>query len=332
MDSPLYRRSETIARQFAPTWRVEQAHVPVTFGRVGFPTRVESIADLRQLVNTMQEGRFDDYMAELGGLSGIDPDLMLLVIALSDWARWFCKTFHTNTCSLPFDTMIAHLSLYTKLRAWPESASILEIGPGCGYLAFFLKQHPPLKTYAQIEVCESFYLMQASVNDWCFRDVHELAAIEDPVERDHDANVFPGGPVCRHYPWWELGAIHDTFDIITANACLNEMTPQAFAHYVEIIGKSLRPTGAVMAQCIGGGALTYDHIVNGFREIGLTPKFAANHGVFGKGKSFAVPMAVFTRDGVGLPPELFAVSTGRRAYSAQEIADLVRDRLAQTTS
>lgn len=329
MDTALYRRSETIAKQFASTWRVEQAHVPVTFGRVGFPTRVESIADLRQITDTMQEGRFDDYMAELGGLD--DADLNLLVCALTDWARWFCQTFHAETCKLPFDTMLAHLVLYTKLRAWPESNGILEIGPGCGYLAFYLKQHKALLGYSQIEVCESFYLMQASVNAWCFDHVQEMAAIGGPVARDYDATFYPAGPIARHYPWWELAAVQESFDIITANACLNEMTPQAFAHYLQIIKETLRPNGAVMAQCIGGGALTYDHIVEGFRAIGLTPKFAANRGEFGKGKVFAVPMAVFTRDGVGLPPELFGVSAGRRTYTAQEIANLVRDRLAQTT-
>ena len=38
----------------ATSWREAQAHRPVTFDAVGFPTRVESIMDLRPLLDTMQ--------------------------------------------------------------------------------------------------------------------------------------------------------------------------------------------------------------------------------------------------------------------------------------
>ena len=61
MDITQYRRAENSARQELLNWRHGQAMLPIVFERVGFPVRVESTADLVQMIDTMQEWRVDPY-------------------------------------------------------------------------------------------------------------------------------------------------------------------------------------------------------------------------------------------------------------------------------
>lgn len=330
LDPVAYRRAEALARQFAPSWRTEQMHHPYVFAHAGFPIRVESLQDLRQLTDTMQEDRFDAYMQELGGLS--DADAWRFVLALRSYAYWFAGTFHAISVRLPLSTMLAHFALWTKIRAWPRHKTILEIGPGCGYLAFFLEE---FEHYMQIETTESFYLMQALINDHCFtsRRVVELGGIVDtgfasdiavPDASNATVTVSEPAPV-SHVPWWAAARVREQFDIITSNANLNEFTPDAFKMYAALMARCLKPDGALIVQCFGGGPNDPNAIIAHLNSLGLKTAFVTNGGHAPGGKFFVLPNGLLVKDGCPTnEASIYAIGAApRRVYTAAEIGDMV---------
>jgi hypothetical protein len=292
MDITHYRRAETLARQSMTTWRAAQAHHPQLFESRGFPVRIECTADLLALTDTMQEDRFELYQRELGGLSVGDVDS--LVDALADYARFFTATFHTARAPLPFDTMLATYALYTKICGWPEHGRILEIGPGCGYLSFFIKQHRPPLTYAQIEVVESFYMLQNLVNQHCFGRRHDEAAALDPAVPD--GLIVPAQPAaCVHVPWWKIDHTRQqTYDIATCSAAFNEMSAPAVEQYAALLGDTMGPGGVLVVQDFGGGPLPLEFIFGRLAEQGFRPLVltAGHHSL-----AFVVVNGVFVRAG-----------------------------------
>jgi hypothetical protein len=304
MDIAHYRRSEALAQQMMPSWRHAQAHRPHKFMAVGFPIQVESTADLCQLVDGMHDvppGRFDGFQRELGGLS--DSDFTCLVAALADYADFFAQNFGSATCPLPLASMLAHYLIFKKLLGWnPEFQELLEIGPGCGFLSFFLRVHPPLRRYAQIEVTESFYLLQHMVNRHCFGRRFTDHATLDPavfrplvlpaIAKPPGPNVsvtIPDEPICEHWPWWRaMDLVTRKFDIVTSNANLAEMTEPALQHYAKIIAAALRPEGALIAQDLGARGIDHKTIFDIFAVAGLVPLVFAGANTI-PGRALALP-------------------------------------------
>lgn len=359
MDAVAYSRAETLAGQVMSSWRIGQAHFPAAFARVGFPMRVESSADLFQLLDTMNETRFRLYQEELGGLT--ETDVSVISSALASHCRFVGHAFHAERAALPLDTMLASYALYTKVTGWAAHRSILEIGPGCGYLSYLLGQtlgddwEPVFDRYDQIESTQSFYLLQNLVNDHCFGNRHvEHAALEPYETRDrvcpkmaHEELMVdvPTSAACNHFPWWKLGEIASTkYDVITANACLNELSPQALEQYADLIATVLNDEGCLIAQCFGGGPTPSDVILETLGSRGLVPMVLADapH----PNKRWAVPNALWTHQrhpgvrgrGVSvsvrmwsdpLPSTVYGIRPGaRRVYGASEFVERVSARLA----
>lgn len=308
MDIALYRRNETLARQFQPSWRVAHAYKPHVLKTSGFPLQVESTADLVPLLNGMHEGGFGGFLSfqkELGGLT--DPDAQLLASMLAEFAMFAERNFHFPRVELPLDAFMAHYALYTKLCGlFPErSYSVLEIDPGCGYLSFFLRAAEA--EYASVETTESFYMLQTLVNEFCYPssvlehaavcghfEVHApLRSAESPV-----AIYVQNYANCQHYPWWRAGMLVGShFDVVTSNANLTAFSDAAFIEYAGLIQDVLKPEGALVMQDFGGGGIAaLDQRLHYLHSIG----FAALVLVEARpnaDKWFATPNAVFVRDG-----------------------------------
>jgi hypothetical protein len=288
-----------------------------------------------------------------------------LVKAVVDYCLFFRTNFQRNDVPLPLSTMIAHLVLAKKLRGLAPRR-ILELGPGCGYLSFFLRDWENLANYTQVETTESFYVLQNLVNKYLFGHrfkehaqtelngeaaslitnamPHETTEISPRVQLNLSA-------VCHHYPWWQAGAVaKEQFDVVTANAMLNELSENAFKQYVWLIDQCLAPDGALLVQCIGGGPLSLELIFKSLTEIKLAPVVM----VLGTGnvgdKYFALPnllfvrprhplFAKYARGNLTLPlfdaKDLLVRTTylgdaaGRRNVTVDEIAGLVTERLKQ---
>jgi hypothetical protein len=267
LDPLLYRSNETLAKSLIPHWRVAQTHNLDHFERVGFPVRVSSMRDLGQIVDSMQENRFQPYMDELGGLTA---DEHALVLETCRDAVEFQLTYLPHRPPvLPISTLLASFALYRKmLGIMPNFRSVLEIGPGCGYLSFFLKRHSPLENYSQIEACESFYLLQNLVNLHCFGSRFDERALPPEGIDAVDFFVNPAAEMefapqvrlgrnrarCTHYPWWRIGELISRdmrFDFVTSNANLLEFNTTALDDYLTLIQRVLDPSGMMVVQCTG---------------------------------------------------------------------------------
>lgn len=260
-----YRQAEIAAHSRVLNWRMAEAQTVNTFIRVGFPVRIENPQEAGQLVDTMQEGRFESFMTEFDGIDDVDREL--LVRALVSSVQFQLSHFPIRKPVVPISTMMSALALYRKIRSFnPNVRNVLEVGPGCGYLAFFLRQHDDLDCYSQVEACESFYIFQAMVN----RHLWGERFLED-IQRPDQRTVFStlqlnvdldvgleldlfGKPKCRHYPWWSLDRVMEectNYDVVTSNANLNEMTRPALRDYLAVFHKILSPNGIFLVQCTG---------------------------------------------------------------------------------
>jgi hypothetical protein len=267
LDPQTYRASELLAKSMIPHWRIAQTHNLDHFERAGFPVRISSIRELGPIIDTMQERRFAKYVSELGGLS--DTEYEITLAACCDAVLFQMTYLPHREPVLPISTLLSALALYKKLCGVNESfKSVLEIGPGCGYLSFFLKHHRALENYSQIEACESFYLLQNLVNLYCFGHhcddralPHEntpgidVFAQEGPAT-EPSSKVRPKGlsPCSYHYPWWRIGELLSQdrrFDLVTSNANLLEFNPAALDDYLALLQRVLSPEGAFVVQCTG---------------------------------------------------------------------------------
>lgn len=287
MDIESYRLNERLATAAIPSWRMKALHRPHVFYTHGFPVHVASTDELMTLLDTMQEGLFAPFVRELGGFDEVDQ--AAFVDALVDYCLFFRVHFPHREAPLPLSTMLAHFVLAKKLRGIGSPYRILEIGPGCGYLSFFLHRWSDLDDYTQIETTESFYILQNLVNKYLFehrfRDfapaVFEpgqvASMVSDPKGAPLYTEVSPRvavdvPPKCRHFPWWRIGEVaNETFNIVTTNATLNEFSNEALRQYVWLIDKCLARDGCLLVQCYGGGPGSLETIFKSLFEIRLAP-------------------------------------------------------------
>lgn len=289
LDASAYRSNETNAKRAIADWRLSNINDPYIFQNQGFPVRVDSFLDLAQILDTMQEDRFDFYIKEIGGFTEEDKELFVKVCL--DYVDFYHSVFQRDRVVLPLSTMMAHFVIYKKLSGFsPNFSRLLELGPGCGYLSFFLRDHKSLVDYTQIESTESFYLLQSHINSHIFGSRFDEHALSKHALNDHGAyhpklkwhNPFhyeeqkvvsiARDPVCNHFPWWRIGDVAKRkYDIVSSNANLNEFSREALFQYLSLIRDVLSDDGVIISQCLGGGPPTYDSIFANMKSAGFVP-------------------------------------------------------------
>lgn len=315
VDFPAYRRAEIEAMGRIQNWRDMQAHRPASFEACGFPVRMESIMDLRPILDSMQDNAWEKMHRELGGLS--ERDVSDLVVVLRSWQEFATLNFGIRDGRLPFNAMIAHLALYRKLCRYPFK-NILEIGPGVGYLSFFMQHDKGLNTYHQIENTESFYVLQSLVNRHCFGTSHFEQATGDWICGLDD---------CVHWPWWKRERIGEwRFDLITSNANFAEFSIQARTDYMELIDKTLTPNGVLFFQGYGQNQTNSGNPPPEYLEEKIARYGFVKHEVECAGQTMHIN-SVWTRTGVALPGIAWDHSP-RRTYTKEEIAARVAGEIA----
>ncbi len=281
-----YRSSERHARSIISSWWIAESHQVDVFARIGFPVRIESVHEVGQLLDAMQERRYERFLNELGGLS--ETDILLLKQALLRCMLFQRACLPKRKPILPISAMTSALLLFRKVLGFkPDIASILEVGPGCGYLSFFLARHAPLTDYSQAEACESFYILQSMINSYLFghrfRDFAVLAGTDDmtmQIREDVERPVYLDdhelpARACFHYPWWTLRALCEKrFDMVTSNANLSEFSRPALRDYLTIFSRVLKEDGVLLAQCTGFPAHgSLDDLFDTLHEFRLAPIF-----------------------------------------------------------
>ena len=247
------------------------------------------MAETRQLIDTMQEGRFLSYQQELGGLS--QEDAITLASACAQLMEFQQTTYPGFTPRPALDSLMAMLACYKKLAGLkPGFTSVVEVGPGSGYLSFFLAQHPGLKSYTLTESCESFYLLQHLLNAHLFgQDFHQTVTREDapsffvrpddPLSEFIEAEPSLEKKPCRvtHYPWWRLGQLarNECAEIVVSNANLLEFNVAALRDYLALFQQVLTPGGLIVCQCFGFETPEHDrtYLLEVLRSARIAPLF-----------------------------------------------------------
>lgn len=292
MDAASYRLSETLAKRGMRSLRQTGIHAPEFFESTGFLTRVESMEDLVVLLDVMHNNRFDDFVAELGGLT--DADMAELLDAFAEYARFFLTQFPSSEIPIPLSGMLSQYAIALKLRGIPERRTVLEIGPGSGLLSFFLARDPGIERYDQVEATESFYLLQSLVSrhvygtrflDHAQLDTRSagLGGIDFEAVRTRHRDILPNyeqpqsltverRPRAEHFPWWRLEDVAARrYDVVTSNANLTEFSETALRYYAALFVTVLKPTGVLLAQCPGGGRTSGDVALRALMDVGLRP-------------------------------------------------------------
>ncbi|GFK94944.1 hypothetical protein NNJEOMEG_02792 [Fundidesulfovibrio magnetotacticus] len=260
-----YRHYESMAKAALPNWQIAQRHNLDHFEMTGFPVRIATLGETRQLLDTMQENGFEKYQDDFGGLAPLDLDMLTRLCARL--VTFQLTHYPDQPPMVPVDTAMAALCAWKRLTALGTPArSILEIGPGCGYLALLAADHAPLQNYSTVECCESFYLLQHYLNVFAFGDGFRQMAYPEGVSRHFiraDDGLAAGTLLTAgegwprkayQYPWWRLRTLRERgerFDVIVANSNLLEFNPEALKDYLELFKDVLAEDGLVFIQGLG---------------------------------------------------------------------------------
>jgi hypothetical protein len=372
LDSVAYRQAESLAKQQLNNWLIMKAHRPHAFAANGFPIQIDTIGELSMLTDIAPEFRFEAYMNEIGGLSASDVEILMNVLA--DFVKFFARTFRHGSIPLPLSSMVAHLALYKKICAYKKYSRILEVGPGTGYLSCFLAADKNLKQYHQVESTESLYLYQSFLNGFLFGEYFRdhaapCAAGEDgygsidnlpqhmhsnPYEVAAQAQRFEYTPKlkCEHFPWWKIGKVNNfKYDVITSNANLNEFSEAAFRTYVDLFKRCLVDDGIILCQCLGGGPLSVELILNIFLQkrfaiLFLVPQgkvrdtvftvhnlvlVGEKHPLFSTAYTSDLNIPVIPKSVPWIEEMFFSNASGRRLWSRGEIRDELGRRIASSS-
>lgn len=273
LDINLYRHEEETARNNIIHWRVSQKYNLDIFMSEGFPVRLNNFQQLRQIFDTMQEGHFETVM-QLEQKGFTEEDIDLLTDALVEIIEFQYALFPKKEVIFPLDTILSQFSMLMKVRGLaPNVKNILEFGPGVGMQMFMLKKLlPQLNSYTYTDACESFYILQSLIANYCFKGKFNENVIEkekssvfvnenDTFYSKEQVNIlskldekYKKDFSCTAYPWWKLNDLYSSenkYDLILSNANLLEFSEGSLDDYLEIMNRKLSDDGMIFSQCVG---------------------------------------------------------------------------------
>lgn len=220
MDS--YNAAETTALSRLSNRQIE-ASGAVAFRSVNYPFRAESEAELWRWADVMQEDRSRATYDMLGGLTAGEFSLVEQITVKVQKA-----TDRLGRSVTPTASLLRAAVVYRQIAAlFPDHASVLEIGPGSGYITALLALDS-YKVYS-VEIAQAFALWQR-----------------------HLRQTMPDAD-WTHIPWWDWidGRAPEKLDCITANHLLNEMHPNALAYLIRRAEEILGTTGIMVVESLG---------------------------------------------------------------------------------
>jgi SAM-dependent methyltransferase len=228
--------------------RIIECCKPITFSEVGYPTQISDDRALIRYVEVMHEVRLPQIAEHLGDLTKEEGALIESVATtvgeMSD--RLY------GVKRIPRESLLdaLHICRHIKYLYPDQKPSVLEVGPGSGYLGalLLLLDHE----YASTDITQAFYLYQNHL-------LHEFTGgrfLELAI-----ADQTPLNPKAFHLPWWVFylpdGNPPVSAQVITCNHALCEMHPHARAYVLKIASKQLqqRRDGALVFFSFGSPIL-----------------------------------------------------------------------------
>ena len=229
--------------------RVLQAFYPEMFVTLGYPVRVARTDQLWRYIDLMHETltRFN-ITHLLKGLTTEEFDLFKRVTRIVDEhaTRQFGMRAHATAALL----RALHALRLIKIVTGDSRPTVLEIGPGSGYLAMLLvmEGYP----YIGTEVVQAFYLHQNHMLSQVAKNLRELV-----IENGDVLTVEqPTAGTAIHLPWWKWITLRPenvklSAGIMTSNHVLCEMHPSSMA-YLSVVGPR------ILSNYPGGGKFIFE--------------------------------------------------------------------------
>jgi len=245
-----YNSAEQIGRCQVPNIAIQAFGLEV-FSSVGYPFRISQASELWRYHDVMQHGRFSRNLGLIG-----EPSAEVLAVAQRaiDAVVSFSESrfqFKSAAKDMLSRAIYQYQLISNELKATPRPWSILEIGPGCGYLGLLVGLAGD--RYTAVEASQAFYVYQSTL----FRDVFG-DDYQDGLE--HTATSRLG-----HLPWWELcreSSRLPAFTAATANHMLSEMNPNGLAFLFGKLYKTQSSQFKVIAESLGAQTVnTYESVV-----------------------------------------------------------------------
>lgn len=216
------------------------AFSPEVFTNIGYPHRIESSRELWRYHDVMQDGRLSGNLRLLG--SRADEFVELIRSAaerIIDFSKTYFGVVNAGTDMLS-RAVLQYVLLSLQLQSVQKPWTILEVGPGSGYLGILLGLDG--HRYLALEASQAFWIYQSSLFSHVFGDAY-----------------FSGlGPArnsrLRHIPWWEFcyeGYQLPSLSACTANHMLAEMNSSALTHLMRKIATSQTITFPIVAEDLG---------------------------------------------------------------------------------
>lgn len=249
LDVDTYDAAEAAASGRFPN-RIVQAFYPEMFQTLGYPMRVKSADQLWRYIDVMHETRTHFNMEVLlKGLTTEEFELYKRVVKIVD--QHASKQFGIRAHPTPALLRAIHALRLIKIVTGDARPTVLEVGPGCGYLAMLLvmEGYP----YIGTDVVQAFYLYQNHMLSHVATDLRELATEDGDILTV--AQPKPGTAI--HIPWWKWITLSPeriklAAGIMTCNHALCEMHTHSMV-YLAVVGRRM------LSNFPGGGKFIFEN-------------------------------------------------------------------------
>ena len=259
-----YDRAELEAIDRLPNRIIEASRAEV-FQSTSYPTRAYKTQGLLRFVDVMQEARFDKtFNTMIGPLA---DDEFALFDHISCTVAELTETVYGQR-RIALNALLRALNVFRHIRLlYPEgNATILEMGPGSGYLGALL-----LLTgyrYISTDIAQGFYIYQSNLFEKLVGDRHYELALDDQPLGALLRSAAPGTSI--HLPYWKFLTLFReqldfSFDLVTANHMLAEMTDWSRKYALRLLRTLLEQSPhqpAWIFEGWGSGNLTTAAFVN----------------------------------------------------------------------
>jgi hypothetical protein len=251
--------------------RIVQAFYPEMFQTLGYPMRVKTAEQLWRYIDVMHETRtHHNIEVLLQGLTAEEFELYKRVTKIVD--EHATKNFKIRAHPTAALLRAIHALRLIKIVTGDARPTVLEVGPGCGYLAMLLvmEGYP----YIGTEVVQAFYLYQNHMLSHVASELRELAAEDGDILTIDQPK--PGTAI--HIPWWKWVTLTPekiklSAGVMTSNHVMCEMHPSSMA-YMAVVGHR------VLSNPPGDGKFVFENwgydllhstqfVANKFAEHGL---------------------------------------------------------------
>jgi hypothetical protein len=237
-----YGAAEQAGRARVPN-RAIQAFSLDVFQAVGYPHRISSSRELWRYHDVMQDGRLEHNLGLLG--SAMDGEVDLVRRAADAIVSFSVSTF--GFASAGKDMLSRAVYQYSLLASVldgvPRPWTILEVGPGCGYLGVLLGLAG--HRYIALEASQAFWVYQSALFEHVFGDEYSDGLVE-------------GRRRISHLAWWDFcseGSALPRLSACTANHVLNEMNRFGLEFVMRKLSSSQRVGMCIVAESLGAPKL-----------------------------------------------------------------------------